>query len=76
MQNIDLGIMVKVLESNKQDINVWDILSDFDEDTEEETIKFIEDNKEEFEIFLNTTLHHIMNRIKIRVSFATCEKDI
>lgn len=34
MQNIDLGIMVKVLESNKQDINVWDILSDFDEDTE------------------------------------------
>ena len=55
MKKIDVKTIVKVLESSKHDIDIWDVLSEFDEDVEEETIEFIEDNREEFEIFLNTT---------------------
>ena len=75
MKKIDVKTIVKVLESSKHDIDIWDVLSEFDEDVEEETIEFIEDNREEFEIFLNTTLYHVMNRLKIRIAFASSKED-
>ncbi|UXV31239.1 hypothetical protein [Mammaliicoccus sciuri] len=75
MQKIDIKTIVKVLESSKHDIDIWDILSEFDEETEEEILDFIEENREEFEIFLNTTLYHVMNRLKIRMSFASNKED-
>lgn len=75
MQKIDTKTIVKVLESSKHDIDIWDILSEFDEETEEEILEFIEENRDEFEVFLHTTLYHVMNRLKIRVSFATCEEE-
>lgn len=71
MQKIDAKTIVKVLESSKHDIDIWDILSEFDEETEEEILEFIEENRDEFEIFLNTTLYHVMNRLKIRMAFAS-----
>lgn len=75
MQKIDTKTIVKVLESSKHDIDIWDILSEFDEETEEEILDFIEENREEFEIFLNTTLYHVMNRLIIRISFASNKED-
>lgn len=75
MQKIDTKTIVKVLESSKHDIDIWDILSEFDEDTEEEILEFIEENRDEFEIFLNTSLHHVMNRLKIRMAFASNKED-
>lgn len=71
MQKIDAKTIVKVLENSKHDIDIWDILSEFDEETEEEILEFIEENRDEFEIFLNTTLYHVMNRLKIRMAFAS-----
>ncbi|WP_436871735.1 hypothetical protein [Mammaliicoccus sciuri] len=75
MQKIDTKTIVKVLESSKHDINIWDILSEFDEETEEEILEFIEENRDEFEIFLHTTLYHVMNRLKIRMAFASNKED-
>lgn len=34
MQKIDAKTIVKVLESSKHDIDIWDILSEFDEETD------------------------------------------
>ncbi|MCD8921677.1 hypothetical protein K2V69_13440 [Staphylococcus gallinarum] len=67
--------VVEVLEASKNDIDVWDILSEFDDEQDEETVDFIEDNREEFEIFLNTSLIHIMNRLKIRMAYAKNGED-
>lgn len=75
MQKIDTKTIAKILESSKHDIDIWDILSEFDEETEEETLEFIEENRDEFEIFLNTTLYHVMNRLKIRMAFAGNKED-
>ncbi|WP_159315882.1 hypothetical protein [Mammaliicoccus sciuri] len=71
MQKIDTITIAKILESSKHDIGIWDILSEFDEEIEEEILEFIEENRDEFEIFLNTTLYHVMNRLKIRMAFAS-----
>ncbi len=75
MQKIDTKTIAKILESSKHDIDIWDILSEFDEETEEETLEFIEENRDEFEIFLNTTLYHVMNRLKIRMAFSGNKED-
>lgn len=75
MQKIDTKTIAKILESSKHDIDIWDILSEFDEETEEEILEFIEGNRDEFEIFLNTTLYHVMNRLKIRMAFASNKED-
>lgn len=74
-KKIDVETIVKVLESSKHDIDILDVLSEFDEEMEEEKIEFIEENREEFEIFLNTTLYHVMNRLKIRIGFASSKED-
>ncbi|HDH5956117.1 TPA: hypothetical protein PI703_002877, partial [Staphylococcus aureus] len=47
-------IIKRVLETSKSDINIWDVLSEFDSEQEEEILDFIDENIEEFEIFLNT----------------------
>lgn len=36
---------------------------------------FIDENIEEFEIFLNTALIHIVERLKLRIAFATAKED-
>lgn len=75
MHKIETKTIVGILESSKHDIDIWDILSEFDEETEEEILEFIEENRDEFEIFLNTTLYHVMNRLKIRMAFASNKED-
>lgn len=67
---INIKTVNKVLEMSKDDIGIWDILSEFDDEQDEEIVDFIEENREEFEIFLNTSLAHVMNRLKIRMAFA------
>ncbi|HDH5853912.1 hypothetical protein, partial [Staphylococcus aureus] len=64
-------IIKRVLETSKSDINIWDVLSEFDSEQEEEILDFIDENIEEFEIFLNTALIHIVERLKLRIAFAT-----
>lgn len=44
-------IIKRVLETSKSDINIWDVLSEFDSEQEEEILDFIDENIEEFEIF-------------------------
>ncbi|HGZ9348178.1 TPA: hypothetical protein ACOGEU_001713 [Staphylococcus aureus] len=68
-------IITRVLESSKSDINIWDVLSEFDSEQEEETLNFIDENIDEFEIFLNITLIHIVERLKLRIAFATAEEE-
>ncbi|HDH5950701.1 TPA: hypothetical protein PI685_002801, partial [Staphylococcus aureus] len=60
-------IIKRVLETSKSDINIWDVLSEFDSEQEEEILDFIDENIEEFEIFLNTALIHIVERLKLRI---------
>ncbi|HDH4882501.1 TPA: hypothetical protein PI360_001494 [Staphylococcus argenteus] len=67
-------IITRVLETSKSDINIWDVLSEFDSEQEEEILDFIDDNIDEFEIFLNTALIHIVERLKLRIAFATAEE--
>ena len=67
---INIKTVNKVLEMSKDDIDIWDILSEFDDEQDEEMVDFIEENRDEFEIFLNTSLAHVMNRLKIRMAFA------
>lgn len=74
-RKINYETIQRVLEMSKYDINIWDVLSDFDSEQDEEIIEFIDDNVDEFEIFLNTTLVHVMNRLKIRIAFATKEEE-
>ncbi|HEH8323873.1 TPA: hypothetical protein SH085_002812, partial [Staphylococcus aureus] len=64
-------IIARVLEMSKSDIYIWDVLSEFDSEQEEEILDFIYENIEEFEIFLNTALIHIVERLKLRIAFAT-----
>ncbi|NDP97138.1 hypothetical protein GZ123_14055 [Staphylococcus aureus] len=68
-------IITRVLESSKSDINIWDVLSEFDSEQEEEILDFIDENIEEFEIFLNTALIHIVERLKLRIAFATAREE-
>ncbi|GBS00568.1 hypothetical protein M1KS0130p2_2590 [Staphylococcus aureus] len=68
-------IITRVLESSKSDINIWDVLSEFDSEQEEETLNFIDENIDEFEIFLNIALIHIVERLKLRIAFATAEEE-
>lgn len=74
-KTINFKTVTDVLEMSKNDIDIWDILSEFDDEQDEETVDFIEENREEFEIFLNTSLIHIMNRLKIRMSYAKNGED-
>ncbi|EFB49170.1 TPA: hypothetical protein PQW36_000268 [Staphylococcus aureus] len=68
-------IIKRVLETSKSDINIWDVLSEFDSEQEEEILDFIDENIEEFEIFLNTALIHIVERLKLRIAFATAREE-
>ncbi|WP_000066809.1 hypothetical protein [Staphylococcus aureus] len=68
-------IITRVLETSKNDINIWDVLSEFDSEQEEEILDFIDENIDEFEIFLNTALIHIVERLKLRIAFATAKED-
>ena len=68
-------IISGVLEMSKSDIYIWDVLSEFDSEQEEEILDFIDENIEEFEIFLNTALIHIVERLKLRIAFATAKED-
>ncbi|HGZ7474805.1 TPA: hypothetical protein ACOGG8_002895 [Staphylococcus aureus] len=68
-------IIAGVLEMSKSDIYIWDVLSEFDSEQEEEILDFIDENIEEFEIFLNTALIHIVERLKLRIVFATAKED-
>lgn len=70
-----LDTVIKVLEASKNDIIIWDILSEFDDEQDEEMIDFIEEYMDEFDIFLNTALSHIMNRLKLRMAFANSKED-
>lgn len=75
---INFETVKKVLEMSKNDIDILDILSEFDDEQnekDEEMVDFVEDNREEFEIFLNTSLSHIMDRLKIRMAFAKNGED-
>ncbi|HCY7470492.1 TPA: hypothetical protein O1584_001791 [Staphylococcus aureus] len=67
-------IIKRVLETSKSDISIWDVLSEFDSEQEEEILDFIDENIEEFEIFLNTALIHIVERLKLRIAFATARE--
>ncbi|HHV8933744.1 TPA: hypothetical protein ACUREZ_002762 [Staphylococcus aureus] len=67
-------IITRVIETSKNDINIWDVLSEFDSEQEEEILDFIDENIEEFEIFLNTALIHIVERLKLRIAFATARE--
>ena len=70
-QTIGMKTVVDVLEASKNDIDIWDILSEFeDNEQDDEMMEFIEEYREEFEMFLNTSLAHIMNRLKLRMAFA------
>ncbi|HBI1104112.1 hypothetical protein MZV04_13045 [Staphylococcus aureus] len=68
-------IIAGVLEMSKSDIYIWDVLNEFDSEQEEEILDFIDENIEEFEIFLNTALIHIVERLKLRIAFATAKED-
>ncbi|HDA2603886.1 TPA: hypothetical protein O4631_001960 [Staphylococcus aureus] len=68
-------IIKRVLETSKSDINIWDVLSEFDSEQEEEILDFIDENIDEFEIFLNTALIHIIERLKLRIAFATAREE-
>ncbi|UXV46950.1 hypothetical protein MUA24_10540 [Staphylococcus aureus] len=68
-------IIKRVLETSKSDINIWDVLSEFDSEQEEEILDFIDENIEEFEISLNTALIHIVERLKLRIAFATAREE-
>ncbi|HHW7828310.1 TPA: hypothetical protein ACU25Q_001862 [Staphylococcus aureus] len=68
-------IITRVLETSKSDINIWDVLSEFDSEQEEEILGFIDENIDEFEIFLNTALIHIIERLKLRIAFATAKEE-
>ncbi|HCY1128555.1 TPA: hypothetical protein O0785_000423 [Staphylococcus aureus] len=68
-------IIARVLEMSKSDIYIWDVLSEFDSKQKEEILDFIDENIEEFEIFLNTALIHIVERLKLRIAFATAKED-
>ena len=46
-----LDTVIKVLEASKNDIIIWDILSEFDDEQDEEMIDFIEEYMDEFDIF-------------------------
>lgn len=72
---MQFSTVTKVLEASKSDIDIWDILSEFDDEQDEETIDFIEDNLDEFEIIFNTSLIYIMNRLKIRMAYAKNGED-
>ncbi|WP_069725044.1 hypothetical protein, partial [Staphylococcus aureus] len=61
---INSELIAGVLEMSKSDIYFWDVLSEFDSELEEEILDFIDENIEEFEIFLNTALIHIVVRLK------------
>ncbi len=72
---IKMETVAKVLEMSKHDLNIEDILSEFDDEQDEEILEFIEENEEEFEIFLNKALKHIMTRLKIRMAYAKNGED-
>ncbi|WP_180554262.1 hypothetical protein [Staphylococcus haemolyticus] len=72
---MELDTVIKVLEASKNDISIWDILSEFDDEQDEEMIGFIEEYMDEFDIFLNTVLSHIMNRLKLRMAFANSKEE-
>lgn len=72
---MELDTVIKVLEASKNDISIWDILSEFDDEQDEEMIDFIEENMDEFDIFLNTALSHIMNRLKLRMTIVNSKED-
>ncbi|WP_261006462.1 hypothetical protein [Staphylococcus haemolyticus] len=63
------------MEASKNDISIWDILSEFDDEQDEEMIGFIEEYMDEFDIFLNTALSHIMNRLKLRMAVVNSKED-
>lgn len=72
---MQFSTVTKVLETSKNDLDIWDILSEFDDEQDQEIVEFIVDNRDEFEIFLNTSVIHIMNRLKIRMAYAKNGED-
>lgn len=70
-KKIDYDKVVQVLQSSKNDINIWDIMAEFDSEDDEETLEIIEEYIDEFGEFLNKALPHIMERLAIRIVFAT-----
>ncbi|WNM51413.1 hypothetical protein CoNPh11_CDS0209 [Staphylococcus phage S-CoN_Ph11] len=70
-KKIDYDKVTQVLRSSENDINIWDIIAEFDTVDDEETLEIIEEYIDEFGEFLNKALPHIMERLAIRIAFAT-----
>ena len=70
-KKIDYDKVMQVLESSRYDINIWDIMIEFDSEEDEEIITIIEEYRDEFDEFLDKSLSHIMERLAIRIAFAT-----
>lgn len=72
---IKVETVAKVLEMSKYDIYIEDVLTEFDEEQDEEILEFIEEYEEEFGEFLSTALKHVMTRLKIRMAYAKNGED-
>ena len=70
-KKIDYDKVIQVLKSSKNDIDIWDIMTEFDNENDEEIIEIIEEYIDEFEEFLNRALPHIVDRLALRIAFAT-----
>lgn len=72
---IDYDKVMQVLKSSKYDINIWDIMTEFDSKEDEEVLDVIEEYRDEFDKFLDKSLSHIMERVALRIAFATVGDD-
>lgn len=70
-KKIDYDKVMQVLKSSRYDINIWDIMTEFDSEEDEEIISIIEEYRDEFDKFLDKSLSHIMERLVLRIAFAT-----
>ena len=60
---IDYDKVMQVLKNSKYDINIWDIMTEFDSKEDEEVLDVIEEYRDEFDKFLDKSLSHIMERL-------------
>ena len=72
---IDYDKVMQVLKSSKYDINIWDIMTEFDSKEDEEVLDVIEEYRDEFDKFLDKSLSQIMERVALRIAFATVGDD-
>lgn len=72
---IDYDKVMQVLKNSKYDINIWDIMTGFDSKEDEEVLDVIEEYRDEFDKFLDKSLSHIMERLALRIAFATVGDD-